>query len=82
MEQIDNNLYEHIQSISFRLCCNKDTYMDLAHDACVKVLSKESTWDHKGSYKAWASIVAANSIIDTLRREGKRADFERKSVED
>ena len=77
---MDETLYSHVQGIARRIACNDDSYMDLAHDACVKILSKEPTWDHKGSYKAWASIVAANCIIDQLRREGRRTDFERRSV--
>ena len=79
---MDETLYDHIQGIARRITCNDDSYMDYAHDACVKVLDAQDKWNGVGTYKGWASIVAANCIIDNLRREGKRADFEARSVED
>ena len=77
---MDETLYSHIQGIARRISYNSPTYMDLAHDACVKVMETENTWDGRGTYKAFASIVAANHILNILIREGKRADFEKRSV--
>ncbi len=79
---IDIDLYSHVIAISRRLCCDENVYMDYAHDAIIRIAEAIPSYDQSRPIKPWASIIAANCIINQLKREGKRADFERKSVED
>ena len=73
---IDFDLYSHVIAISRRLCCNDDTYMDYAHDAIIRLSEAIPGYNKELPFKPWASIIAANCIIDQLRREGKRAEYE------
>lgn len=77
MSEVDESLYDHIKAIARRLSCNSQDTEDLAHDAIVRVMEQEEDRpDKEGNFKAWASIVAANHIINILKRESNRAEVE------
>ena len=66
---LDNDLIKHIRAIARKLSHDPQNYEDYAQEALLHLLERLNRWEPTGTFRAWASIVAANKIRDCLRKE-------------
>ncbi len=76
MSRITDELIEDIQKYARVISNGSDMAMDYAQDALAKILEVEGDYDpNLGTFTTWATRVAINAIIDSMRttsRDEKR----------
>ena len=74
-ELLDPTLILHVQHIAARLCEGSDEADDYAQDALARILERSDEYRGEGTFRAFASIVAANHIRNLLRANRIRERF-------
>lgn len=74
-------MYNKMMSICYRYCQRKEEAEDLFQEGFIKVFTKMSDYNFKGSFEGWIRRIMVNHAIDSYRKNKKKFSFSESLIE-